>query len=193
MEAYYSWCNTEEYEVSMTEYRIQMVRTLGSERGIALVTALIISVAVMVLVTGILYFIVQSTAISGAGKRYASASEAADGAVESMKEAINLSLFGEPIPGIISDTNTCLSNSILTDNSPCEVTLTLPGTNWFQSYQANITVERLYSSTIPGGRIEFARGSGSAPSTAVYYRISTVVTGPNNTRAETTALYRYAQ
>lgn len=166
---------------------------LLTERGIALVTAIIISLASLLLVTSVLYFIIQSTNISGAGKRYASASEAADGSVEVMKEAINLVMYGESVTALpLSDTAN-LSNAILNVGEPATVTLTLPSATWFQSYAATITVERLYSSYIPGGRIEFARGGGSAPSTAVYYRISTVVTGPNNTRAETTALYMYAQ
>jgi hypothetical protein len=164
-----------------------------SDKGIALVTALLISLAVMVLIISTLYFIVHSTSISGAGKRYATASEAADGAVEVMKEAINLMLMGEPVSSLpIVDASTpCLVEAMLNNNISCATTLTLPGTDMFTQYTATITVMRLYSSSLPGSRLEFAKSGSGGPTTAVYFRINTVVTGPAGTRAETTALYRY--
>jgi hypothetical protein len=168
-----------------------------NEKGVALVMALIIGLAVLVIATGIIYFIIQSTIMSGAGKRYTTASEAADGAVEVMKDGINLILMAESIGTLLN--TTCnegyplddLYDAVLTENLPCTVTLNLPGTAPFTDYNATITVERLYSATIPGGRIEFARAGGGAPTTGVYFRINTVVTGPGGTTAESSALYRY--
>lgn len=166
---------------------------LRNERGIALVMALVISLVVMLIITGVLYFIIQSTTMSGAGKRYATAAEAADGAVEVMKDAINLMMVGEPVsalpPIIVDGTPACLLNAVLTENLPCTVTITLPGT--VSGFTATVVFERLYSSTLPGGRLEFARGGG-APTTGIYYRINTVVAGAGGTSAETTALYRLA-
>lgn len=165
---------------------------LPTEQGIALVIALMISLAVMILIISTLYFVIQSTSMSGAGKRYATASEAADGAVEVMKDAVNLVLLGEPVDALpISDNDPpCLLNAVFSDNLSCTTTLTLPGT--VGDFNASIVIMRLYSSPIPGGRIEFARAGGGAPTTAIYYLINTVVTGQGGTRAETTALYRYA-
>jgi hypothetical protein len=165
---------------------------LSTDKGIALVMAILISLAVMLLVISTLYFICRSTSVSGAGKRYATASEAADGAVEVMKDAINLILMGEPVSSLpIVDAGTpCLADSVVNENLSCTTSLTLPGTDFFADYKANITVMRLYTSTILGSRLEFAR-AGGVPTTAVYYRINTVVSGPGSTRAETTALYRY--
>lgn len=163
-----------------------------NEKGIALVMALIIGLVVLVILTGIIYFVIQSVAMSGAGKRYATASEAADGAVEVMKDAVNLILMGEPVsPLLIVDTNNCLVNAAFTDNQSCTTTITLPGPNLFTGFTADITVERLYSKELPGGRLEFARAGGGVPATGIYYRINTVVTGPGGTRAESSALYRY--
>jgi hypothetical protein len=164
-----------------------------SNKGIALVTALLISLAVMVLIMGILYFIVHSTNISGAGKRYATASEAADGAVEVTNEAVNLMLMGEPVSSlpIVDAPTPCLVNAMLKNDVSCTATLTLPGTDLFTQYIAKITVMRLYSSSLPGSRLEFAKSGSGGPTTAAYFRINTVVTGPGGTRAETTALYRY--
>lgn len=169
---------------------------LRNERGIALVMALVISLVVMLIITGVLYFIIQSTTMSGAGKRYATAAEAADGAVEVMKDTINLIMVGESVSYITStlpvvDAATpCLLDAVLTENQICTVTITLPGT--VRGFTATVVFERLYSSTLPGGRLEFARGGG-APTTGIYYRINTVVAADaGGTRAETTALYRLA-
>ena len=163
-------------------------------RGIALVAALMIALAVSVLIIGTLYVVTQSTIMSGAGKRYATVSEAADGSIQVMKDAIQLIAKGEPVSSlpIVDSTPACLVDSVLfNENVGCTTTLTLPGSDIFSSYSANITVMRLYASPLPGSRLEFPKLSGSPPSTAIYYRISAIVTGPGGTRAETSALYRY--
>lgn len=163
---------------------------IRNEWGIALVMALVISLAVMVLIAGTLYFITQSTTMSGAGKRYATAAEAADGAVEVMKDSINLIMVGESVSSlpIVDSIPPCLLNAVLTENQVCTLIINLPGT--VSDFTATVVFERLYSSTMPGGRLEFARGGG-APTTGIYYRINTVVTGPGGTRGETSALYRF--
>jgi hypothetical protein len=132
--------------------------------------------------------------MSGAGKRYATASEAADGSIEAMKAAIQLIARGEAVTSLpIVDSNpACLADSILfRENEPCTTTLTLPGNELFSSFTAKITVTRLYSSALPGNRLEFPKSGGGPSSTAIYYRINAVVTGPAGARAEVTALYRY--
>ncbi|MCK9418485.1 MAG: pilus assembly PilX N-terminal domain-containing protein [Nitrospirae bacterium] len=164
---------------------------IGNERGIALVMALIITLVVFLLIMSTVYMTTTATKISGAGKRYASASEAADGAVEVMKDAINLTMYGEPISSLPLTNTSGLLNALSNINAPTKVTVNLSGTSLFQTYTAEIIVERLYSQAIPGGRLEFARSAGGSGGTAVYYKINTVVTGPNNSRAETTALYRF--
>jgi Tfp pilus assembly protein PilX len=173
------------------EMRKTKISPIKNNKGIALVMALIITLVVFLLIGSTLYVITQSTRISGAGKRYATAAEAADGAVEVMKDAINLVMYGEPASSLPMSNTSGLVDALATDNTPATVNLNLPSTSFFNSYQAKITVERLYTKALPGGRIEFARSAGGAGSTAVYFRISTVVTGPNNTKAETTALYRF--
>jgi Tfp pilus assembly protein PilX len=162
---------------------------LTTDRGVALVMALLISLAVSLLIVSTIYFIIQSTNISGAGKRYATASEAADGAVEIAKDAISLILMGEPASSlpVVDPDPPCLVNSVLNENESCTAALKLPAKGLLSSYSARITITRLYASSV-GSRIEFARsGSGDA----VYFRINTVVMGPAGTRAETTALYRH--
>jgi hypothetical protein len=157
-------------------------------RGIALVAAILISLAVMCLIIATIYFLIVSTGIAGAGKRYATASEAADGAVEVMKDAVNLMMTGEPASSLplIDNDPPCLSDSVIEGKLSCTVNLSLPGPG-LNDYKATITVVRLYASDLPGSSMDFLNKKGSA----VFYRINTVVAGPGSTRAETTALYRY--
>ncbi len=159
-----------------------------NKNGIALVTALVISLVVMLLISGTIYFLIISTGIAGAGKRYSTAEEAADGAVQVMKDVINLLMIGDKIEGMpISDSSSCLVKSIIVGDKECTVSLRLPGTEIFKSYHADITVKRLYSIQSPGSDLDFTKNKGSS----VFYKINTIVTGPDTAKAETTVLYRY--
>lgn len=176
---------------------------LRTQKGIALIVALLISVAIMALAAGVLYFITQSTIMSGAGKRYATASEAADGAINVMKDTINQTQWGAAIAGGgifvntpanpacigVGQTGALITAIISAGNQPCTVNITLTGISG--DYQATVTLLRLYSITIPGGRLEFAKSASGVPSTAVFYRITVTIAGPNNTSAENSALYRF--
>jgi hypothetical protein len=178
----------------IVKYLFTVYSLLSTKRGIALVAALVITLAVSVLIIGTLYVVTQSTIMSGAGKRYATVSEAADGSIQVMKDAIQLIAKGEPVASlpIVDSTPACLVDSVLfNENVGCTTTLTLPGSDIFSSYSAKITVTRLYASPLPGSRLEFPKPSGGPPSTAIYYRIGAIVTGAGGTRAETSALYRY--
>jgi hypothetical protein len=173
-------------------YKLHAPKTvLGRNEGIALVIALIISLVVMFLIISTVYFVTLSTSMSGAGKRYSTVAEAADGAVEVMKDAVNLMMAGEPVSSLpIADSMPpCLVEAVIEGTKSCTVDLVLPGADLFTAYKAGITVTRLYSMDAPGTSIDFLNKKG----TAVYYRINTIVTGPAGTRAETSVLYRYAQ
>ncbi|MBI3606801.1 MAG: hypothetical protein HY207_02415 [Nitrospirae bacterium] len=167
-----------------------------SERGIALVLALLMSLMIMALAASVLYVVSQSTRLSGATKRYATATEAADGAVQVAKDAINQINWGQNVTATAFAADGCqgqtyeLTAAIITDAAPCIKTLTLP-TATIGAFAATVTVERLYASDIPGGRLEFARAAGGAPTKAIFYRITTIVTGPDNASAENAILYRF--
>lgn len=165
---------------------------LSTERGVALIMALTITLVVFMLIMSTAYVTTTSTRISGAGKRYATASEAADGAVEVMKEAIHLALYGEPIIDFPFTNATGLEQALSQNNAPATMTLNLSGTSLFQNYSAEIVLERLAQQTLPGSGAGFAMPAGGSGGTAVYYKINAVVIGPNNSKAETTAVYRFA-
>ncbi|OGW61888.1 MAG: hypothetical protein A2638_05680 [Nitrospirae bacterium RIFCSPHIGHO2_01_FULL_66_17] len=162
-----------------------------SERGIALVLALLMSLMIMALAASVLYVVAQSTRLSGATKRFATAAEAADGAVQAAKDAINQINWGQSATTTAFGSDGCLTAEIITGTGvPCSKTLTLP-TATIGAFAATVTVERLYASDIPGGRLEFARAAGGAPTKAIFYRITTIVTGPDNASAENAILYRF--
>lgn len=170
---------------------------IANQRGIALVMALMISVAIMAMVFGTLLIINRSTQISGAGRVYNTAEEAADGAVNIMKDAVNLAMWGEPMATVFPSAGACSSGSVATldaaallDGSVCVTSINLPGT--MTKYTATVTLERLYSVIPPGARLEFSRAAGGASSALIFFRITTKVVGPNNTTAENSVLYRFA-
>lgn len=168
---------------------------LCNQSGIALVMALLVSVAIMALITGTLLMIDRSTQVSGAGKVYNTAEEAADGAVNILKDSINLAMWGETITTRVSNTctsgtATTLTAATLVDGSTCVTSIILPGT--MDNYDATVTLERLYSVIPPGARLEFSRASGGASSALIFFRITTKVVGPNGTTAENSVLYRFA-
>jgi len=160
-----------------------------AERGVALVMALIVTMVVFLLVASTLYVITQATNISGSRKVYTTACEAADGSVEVLKDSIEQAVAGLPVPGVFaSGFNTCLSNAVLTDNATCSTTITLPGT--MGGYNATVTVTRLFTKYNVGARIKFPPDPyGNATST--FFRITTTVTGPNNTDCENSVVYKH--
>lgn len=168
------------------------IKLLQCQRGVALVVALLFSLAIMALVTGTLYFVTQSTTLSGAGKVYATAEEAADGAVNVLKDSINLAIWGGDLATVFSEDDIdSLTAAIMNDGGSATATLNLPS-GLSGNFQATVTVQRLYSVGLPGGRLEFARAAGGVAGTAIFFRITAVVTGPGNAYAENSALYRFA-
>lgn len=173
---------------------------LDNQHGIALITALLISFAIMALITGTLLMIDRSTQISGAGKVYNTAEEAADGAVNIMKDAVNLAMWGEPLATVFPNSGDCgtgsnkanLDEAALADGSVCITSIILPSSETMDKYTATVTLERLYSVIPPGSRLEFSRAAGGASSAMIFFRITTKVVGPNGTTAENSVLYRFA-
>lgn len=170
-------------------------RLLGNQRGVALVVALLISAIILATAMGVLFFVGESSKISGAGRGYATAAEAADGAIHLMRDTVDQVMWGEPVdPTYITDSGGCLGSALLAEGTACTVTLNLPGVTG-TNFEAEVTVERLYSQTMPGSRLEFAKGAGGSGGTAIFFRIKTKVegksSGPENTTSEISALYRF--
>lgn len=169
----------------------------SSQSGIALVMAMLMSLAIMVLAVGVLYFVNQSSRMSGAGRRYVSASEAADGAIQLVKETINLTMRTDitalnALTGqaYSSADTTCIADAIWDEKLPCQqATLTLLGALGKQNYTASISLSRLYTATVPGISVQFPPSGIS--SAATFYKITAIVLGPGGAASEVSVLYRF--
>lgn len=149
----------------MTEDR---TLNLKSERGMALVIALILSLISLSIVAALIYFITQGTVISGFQKRYYTAQEAGKGGIEFFTEEIipktiggvglsTLGTYGGLITG--QTTDACFStkltnltanwggcNSSLNPKDTPDITLTLTG----MAPQPDFNVYVKIVDTIPG-------------------------------------------
>lgn len=169
-----------------------------NQKGVALLMALIITLVVFLLIGSTIYMVTLSTTMSGAGKRYASASEAADGAVNIVKESINLARGGEQVLGAYKNSGNCIEGSTIQDritkgSLACTAELDLPGT-FGASYEGMVSVQRVFTADAHGSRIEFARAGGSGGGgRLIFYRITVLVKGknPSDATAENSVLYRY--
>lgn len=179
-----------------------MKKTLfKDENGFALVTALLMSAVIMIMAAAVLYFLAQSTTMSGAGKRYATAEAAADGVIQNLKDAITQINRGDDMSSLIPTSNCTdqnnnpqsynLTQAVQVQNQLCKLATTVPGT--IGTYSVEFTVEFLYSLKLAGSSMKFAHTAGAPPSNSLYYRITSKVVGPNNETAENAALYRYTQ
>jgi hypothetical protein len=99
-----------------------MMRTLTNERGVALVTSLLLTLISLAIVLVALYFITQQTQLSAASKRYKSSLEAAHGGVEVFTKDIIPQLFNNPsgVPALFNNialvqgqlSSSCLSDKV---------------------------------------------------------------------------------
>jgi hypothetical protein len=167
---------------------------LSNQTGFALVTAIIISFAVFSLIIGILYFATKSTTMSGAGKRYATACQAADGAIEMMKDGLMHSDSLPPGFPTACDEGYAFTYAVGLPSTACTMNITsLQGTVLGTTYQATAKIYMAASYVQPGYRIEFPpRGyAGGSSGIAKIFRINMKVTGPDNAGCENSVLFRY--
>lgn len=161
-----------------------------NEKGIALLLALIVTLVAFLMVASTLYVITQATRISGPRKVYATACQAADGAAEVLKDAVEKSIAGDPVPDVLSSTfSNSLSTVILNDGASCSTNIAMPGA--MGGYSATVKITRMYAAYIVGARIKFPPDPYSN-GTAVFFKFDVTVTGPNNkSRCEDSIVYRH--
>jgi hypothetical protein len=166
---------------------------LSNQTGFALVTAIIISFAVFSLIIGILYFATKSTTMSGAGKRYATACEAADGAIEMMKDGVMHSDSLPPGFPTTCNESYAFSYAVGIPSTACTMNIaSLQGTVLGTSYQATAKIYMAATYMVPGWKIDFPpTGSAGMSGMAKIYRINMKVTGANNAGCENSVLFRY--
>lgn len=172
-------------------------RQVAGQDGIALVMALIITLVAFLVVASTLYLVSRSVTMSGAGKTYATADEAADGTLDLLKEYINAVNFAEDdLPNIFTSPN-CqegipISQAIISfDISPCTLTLDLPAVVG-ASYTANVTLQRMGLGSREGNPIFPEKKVGRGGGVPILYRILVHVENrATGASAENVAVYRF--
>jgi hypothetical protein len=105
-----------------------MIMGYNNEKGIALVTALLLTLIGLAIILAAIYFVTQGTKMSGLQKRYATALEASHGGLEIITQNI--------IPKTIGGTNlsslaiTGVLNAAVADTC-FSAKLTQPASNWY--------------------------------------------------------------
>jgi hypothetical protein len=90
--------------------RVMTMKTIGNERGVALVTALLLSLIVLGMVMALLYYVTQGVTQSAANKRYHSAREAAYGGMDVVSKQI--------MPDVLGNYSTSYLSTVLAGVQP---------------------------------------------------------------------------
>ena len=151
------------------------MRTLRNEKGIALVTSLLLTLISLAFVLALLYVVTQSTKASGSQKRYRNALEASHGGVEVVTKEIIPKLFtGYPASNLSTDFST-INLSVLSSSACIEQKMTLPNGKWSACSANSTTLDPKVSYDLTF-RLQNIAGQ---PGFRVYAKI--VDTAPGNT------------
>ena len=181
---------------------------LGEERGIALVTTLIIAVATVAFIAGIYYMTKGGLRVSTAAKLYTSAQEAAFGGIEYgaavVKKAVKSG--GQMEEGLKTDMG--LPSGIDEDIYLCHPTTTpfslktiSPGESMGGQFEVRVTIECIGYVLIPGSSESLVfppppiGGGGGGKKFYVYYRLESQAKAKNAREPITSymeAVYRLA-
>ena len=173
----------------------------SKESGIALVTALVITVVVLMLISSLTYLFTKGFQTNIINRQFTTVYEAANGGVEYGTGVINVYLTTTALPNNVGLTGGTNVNNALGCTNTADTGIitarTADGT-----YTITTTIQCLGSKPIPGygGALKFPpppalSGGGGSATKYIYYSIisnATETTGPTN-RGRTEAIYRVIQ
>jgi len=185
---------------------VEKIRTDNNskESGIALVTALVITLVVLMLISSLTYLFTKGFQTNIINRQFSTVYEAANGGVEYTTGVVNSSLLNGALPGnlgSVGDEPTLLNIIQCTDESS-EETITAQTADG--NYQITTTIKCLGKKAIPGygGALKFppppalsSGGTGGSGTQYIFYKIissATETTGSTN-RGKTEAIYRVIQ
>ncbi len=175
--------------VRTTDNKLKRNRDRLDETGIALVTALMITLIVFLLIGSVWYATMRATRMSS--PVYIDACAASDGAIQATKDAINQASVNEPVSSVFPATfASCIQSNIISMNVPCTGQLILPST--MGDFTATVTLTPIFQKGPALSSKRFPRNWGQRTS-STFYRIVAFVDGPNNTRCENAVVYRNLQ
>lgn len=177
----------------------------SKESGIALVTALVITVVVLMLISSLTYLFTKGFQTNIINRQFTTVYEAANGGVEYSTGIINSYLGGTTLTNI--GTIAVTGGKTFTDITTCTTTsesATITAKTADGNYQITSTIKCLGNKPIPGygGALKFppppalaGGGTGGSATKYIYYSITsnaTETTGSTNI-GRTEAIYRVIQ
>ena len=106
------------------------MNTLRNERGVALVTALLLTLVALAIVMAVLYFVMQGTQLSAAHKRYKTALEASHGGVEVFTKEIIPYVFDNTTTGGLANKFGGINLQVPVSNACFQQKLNQPTSKW---------------------------------------------------------------
>ena len=147
---------------------------LNNEKGIALVTSLMITLISLTIIIGLMFMVMQSTSISGATKRYHTALDATYGGSEVIiKDIVPIVLKNYSSPSLVASVQGNFSGidlSVATTQTCLQAKLVKPTRNWPASCSQDLPAKRQPDLTFK------LQGTSSNPYT-VYAKIIDTVKG----------------
>jgi hypothetical protein len=177
----------------------------SKESGIALVTALVITVVVLMLISSLTYLFTKGFQTNIINRQFSTVYEAANGGVEYTTGVVNSYLGGTSLTDI--GTITVTGSKTMTDITTCTTTTesaTIQARTADGTYKVTATIKCLGTKAIPGygGALKFppppalaGGGTGGSATKYIYYSIisqATETTGSTNI-GKTEAIYRVIQ
>jgi hypothetical protein len=169
----------------------------SKESGIALVTALVITVVVLMLISSLTYLFTKGFQTNIINRQFSTVYEAANGGVEYTTGLVNAYLVGTTPSDTAADANFSTVVNCTSTTTTSQVTAKTADGN----YTITTTITCLGNKPIPGygGGLTFppkpAMGAGGTPTKYIFYSIisqATETTGSTNI-GKTEAIYRVIQ
>lgn len=167
------------------------------ESGIALITALVITLVVLMLVGSLTYLLTRGLRAAIINKEYATVFDAANGGVEHAAGILSSYWNGETTSGLGITSDTPTTDSVLTCSSTSNI-LTVSARTADGKYRIDVSVKCLGKQAIPGagGALAFpppkGLSGGGIAAWYLFYSITTTseeTTNPVN-KGRTEAIYR---
>lgn len=106
------------------------MKTIRNEKGVALVTALLLTLVALAIVMAVLYFVMQGTQLSAAQKRYKNSLEASHGGAEVFTKEIIPYVFANNTTGGLATKFTGINLQIPVSNACFQQKLYSPTSQW---------------------------------------------------------------
>lgn len=183
VESQHDSCRAQEFALGQRQGQkgfSKVEKYYNNEKGIALVTALLLTLIGLAIILAAVYFVTQGTKGSGFQKRYATALEASNGGVEIItKEIIPKTIGGTPLSALGNYNNMLSENAPTAAEDSCfTVKLTTATSSW--STACNVNNSSLDPTVSPDMTLTL-NGVAPQPNYVVFTKIVDTIPGNTDT------------